>query len=444
MTRRTLALGLLLLAGSAGSAHAQATLQTIGHGLGVTDLSYDGSVAVGNTVGDGAYETWRWVDGDPNGWQRLGSPTVPYIGAGAGSPDVSYDGTRVSATIITEDLTYATQGIWTEGVGWTELIPPMAADGTIRDNYYGSAWGLSGDGVTLSGMYQTNSPFYGVVRPCFSTIGGGAPVALPSPTGHNARPNAVNFDGTIAVGWSEDPYGPWMGTVWRDGTYTVISPDRGPGNNVGGPAEAVNADGSVIVGQVYNEQAARFNAARWDWNGTSYDLTDLGVLPNTPQTYVARVWATSVSDDGSVIAGVNRFRDNGPASIVTGFVWTAQDGMRDIVDVMADYGISLPENQYVVSLVVSPDGHAFGLMANDPSVGLDYWSYLFRITPPPSCVGDFDGNGSTDVLDFATFAANFGATGLIPYTNGDLDGDGDVDIFDFAAFAGGFGCSVAS
>jgi hypothetical protein len=236
-----------------------------------------------------------------------------------------------------------------------------------------------------------------------------------------------------------------MGTVWRDGTYTVISPDRGPGNNVGGPAEAVSADGSVIVGTVYNELAARFNAARWDWNGASYDLTDLGVLPNTPQTYAAKVWATSVSDDGAVIAGVNRFRDNGPASVVTGFVWTAQDGMRDIVDVMADYGISLPENHYVVSLVVSPDGHAFGLMTLDPSVGFDYWSFLFRITPPPPvCVGDIDQDGATTVFDFAIFANLFGTAGHTPFTNGDLDGDGDVDVFDFGIFAGDFGCGVSS
>ena len=425
-----------------GSASAQATLQLIGQGIGISDLSQDGHVAVGNTIADGAYETWRWVEGDPNGWQRLGLPTVPYIGTGAGSPDVSYDGTRVSATIIGEDLTYATQGIWTLGQGWTELMPPLAADGTIRDSYYGSAWGLSGDGQTLCGMYQTNSPFYGTVRPCFSTIGA-APAALPSPSGHNARPNAVNYDGTIAVGWSEDPTGPWMGTVWRDGTYTWISPDLGPGQNVGGPAEAVNADGSVIVGRVYNVQAARRNAARWDWNGTSYDLTDLGVLPGTPQTYIAHVWASGVSDDGNIIVGTNRFRDNGPASITTGFVWTPEDGMRDIVDVLADYGFTLPADTMVADMVVSPDGSTIGFILVDPTAGLNYSSYVFRFPPPP-CSGDLDGNGTTDVLDFAIFGANFGATGLIPNTGGDFDGDGDVDIFDFGIFLGDFGCGSAA
>ncbi len=56
------------------------------------------------------------------------------------------------------------------------------------------------------------------------------------------------------------------------------------------------------------------------------------------------------------------------------------------------------------------------------------------------CAGDLDGNGRTDVLDFARLANAFGATGLPPFTGGDLDGDGDVDALDFAALAEDFGC----
>ena len=60
--------------------------------------------------------------------------------------------------------------------------------------------------------------------------------------------------------------------------------------------------------------------------------------------------------------------------------------------------------------------------------------------PPPSCPGDIDESGGTDVFDFAILASHFGSTGLPPFTDGDLDGNGTVDVFDFAVLASGFGC----
>ena len=63
-----------------------------------------------------------------------------------------------------------------------------------------------------------------------------------------------------------------------------------------------------------------------------------------------------------------------------------------------------------------------------------------RKAPPPPCVGDLDGDGSTNVFDFAILATNFG-TAVPPNTGGDLDGDGFVTVFDFAIFAANFGCT---
>ena len=62
------------------------------------------------------------------------------------------------------------------------------------------------------------------------------------------------------------------------------------------------------------------------------------------------------------------------------------------------------------------------------------------LNPPAGCVGDIDGDGATNSLDFAIFAPNYGTTGHPPFTNGDLDGDGDVDALDFAIFAPDYGC----
>jgi hypothetical protein len=61
--------------------------------------------------------------------------------------------------------------------------------------------------------------------------------------------------------------------------------------------------------------------------------------------------------------------------------------------------------------------------------------------PAPECVGDVNGDGKTDVFDFADLASNFGAGPGATRQQGDLNGDGFVDVFDFGDLAGDFGCS---
>ena len=434
-------------AGACGIASGQATLEFIGDGIAVTDLSRDGRVIVGNTVSDEAYETWRWVQDDPAGWQRLGLATVPVLGTGAGSPDVSYDGTRVSATILggaggeSRTSPYATQGIWTNGLGWTELLPPLPPDCIFLDTGYASAWGLSGDGVSLTGFYwrDTQGGVLGLARPCVSTIAGG-PVGLAADLGASARVNASNFDGTVVVGWEEAPDGTWRPTAWRNGVKMLLTDTLALCS-----ADGVNADGSVIVGTTYNLQAARVNPARWDWNGSEYVLTDLGVLPGTPQTWIAYVYANSVTDDGSMVVGANRFQNNGPYSNVTGFVWTQEDGMRDIVDVVADHGLAFPEDFMVIDLQVSPDGSAIaGTGLNLAELNfLHYRSFVFRFAPLPACAGDVNGDGAVNALDFTIVAGNFGAGPGMAREAGDLTDDGFINAADFTVLAGSFGCTDA-
>jgi hypothetical protein len=102
------------------------------------DMSTDGSVIVGNDVN---YETVRWTAA--TGVMNLGRGTQS-LGVGAGSPDCSDDGSVVSATIINDSGTLATQGRWTEEGGWVDVVSPLPVDGGVIDLSVGSAWGLSG------------------------------------------------------------------------------------------------------------------------------------------------------------------------------------------------------------------------------------------------------------------------------------------------------------
>jgi hypothetical protein len=60
--------------------------------------------------------------------------------------------------------------------------------------------------------------------------------------------------------------------------------------------------------------------------------------------------------------------------------------------------------------------------------------------PTPGCVADINGDGVTDVFDFADLASDFGAGPGATRAQGDVNGDGFVDVFDFADLASDFGC----
>ncbi len=62
--------------------------------------------------------------------------------------------------------------------------------------------------------------------------------------------------------------------------------------------------------------------------------------------------------------------------------------------------------------------------------------------PVVQCSGDMNGDGTTNVFDFSTMAANFGAGPDATFEMGDLTGDGWINVFDFSEFAGDFGCEV--
>ena len=62
---------------------------------------------------------------------------------------------------------------------------------------------------------------------------------------------------------------------------------------------------------------------------------------------------------------------------------------------------------------------------------------VIRLGLGASVVGDFDGNGSVDFMDFFMFADAFGNSNAEPIY--DLDGSGFVDFMDFFMFADAFG-----
>lgn len=332
-----------------------------------TAVSADGSVVAGNSA-DNIFETVRWTDG--GGVQRLGRATVPTLGTGAGTPDISYDGTRISGTILSDDGTHMTQGVWTEGLGWQSLSP-YPSDAGIVDNALGSAWGISGDGSQVTGLYWRAGQPDGIAHASLGTLAGG--ITDLGSTGGSSRANAANYDGSVVVGWDEAADGHWRTVAWVNGVQTIL-------HDVGAftEATAVNGAGDVVVGEAWNNDTGTLEAASWRWDGTSWGEQILGVLPGTFPGF-GRSIATGVSDDGSVIVGFNSY-DFGPFSDSTGFIWTEALGMVSIERYLAINGVTVdPMFDFANLTGISADGRTL------IGYGVDWNTFLiqsFTVTVP--------------------------------------------------------------
>ncbi len=394
----------------ASAAGAAPTIEYLTPGYFVSDLSADGSVYAGNVIFDFSYETFRWTAEE--GFVRLGRATVPVIGTGAGSPDISYDGTKVSATILSSD-NRATQGIWSETGGWVETMPPSPPGGIVLDNGYGSAWGLSGDGTTVTGFYWRSGP--GSAHASAWTQADGM-LPMETTPGRSARVNGANYDGSVAVGWEERMDGVWEPRVWINGVKSTLVVTEGFSG-----AEAVNADGSVIVGSAWDASAAKAVATIWRWNGSSYDTQYIGALPGTAANFGGSYF-TGVSDDGSIAVGGNRFGQS-PGGPVDAIIWTPETGLMNGVDFIASLGLALPPNTDLRGFyTVSADGQ---VITGDLLRGADVQSFIIRLT---NCPADINGDELVDFADLNLLLGNFNTSG--PTIPGDINGDGVVNFAD--------------
>jgi probable HAF family extracellular repeat protein len=115
----------------------------------------------------------------------------------------------------------------------------------------------------------------------------------------STRADGVSGDGKVVVGFQERVDGFWQGARWINGKQTLFD---GPEGFVG-QAFDVNADGSVVVGQVCRPSEV-FDQSAWVW--TSRD--GMQCLP-TPRvrtsSFIGKAYGTS--DDGRVIVGGHSF-----------------------------------------------------------------------------------------------------------------------------------------
>ena len=163
-------------------------------------------------------------------------------------------------------------------------------------------------------------------------------IVLPAEFGETAytRANAVNADGSVIVGWQDQPTGERTAAKWVNGVEEVILTGSGSFN---GEAMAVSADGNSIVGGNYGY----LNQQAWIWQ------PDTGVQPIGPIAR-ASLTALDVSDDGNIVVG---FTSNNRA-----FIWQKGRRARNLITFLRSHGAVVPDGwQLIAASLISADGN---------------------------------------------------------------------------------------
>lgn len=312
----------------------------IGHAPGTnigwtTSLSQDGAVAAGyNFAGTGtAAVGFRWTAA--GGRQDLTGAGVPGL--------VSVFGVNSTGSVrvgMMRDLPDAYHAFRETGGGLVDL-------GVLPNNESSRANGISGDGSIVVGQCEVGPSGNNTFGVAFRWTQSTGMQALPHlrPGGSLTQARAISRDGSTIVGLSQTGgiFGPIEAFSWTQGGGMVPLPGLPGAPFSRGEANAVNADGSVIVGSAPDENGFT-RAVKW----TSAGVESLGTLPGE-----FSLRAMAVSDDGQVIGGSTGL--DGYA-----FVWTPSTGMIWLSDHLASSGVVVPPEwrlRYVHS--ISGDGLTF-------------------------------------------------------------------------------------
>jgi uncharacterized membrane protein len=287
-----------------------------------TSMSDDASVVVGT----GTF-------GIPNLYYTEADGVV-VIGDGcfSGLPSISGDGSTVLGCHTDNDGN-ENAARWLGGTDWLDLGSEAGA--VPCDDLLSGAWGVNADGSLGVGLLwrvtecQANAGTWDLVN-------GRSAMVLPQLVeDRSTRANAVNADGSVIVGWQDLKTGQRVAAKWVNGVAELILTRNGGYN---GEAHAVSADGNTIVGGGY-----KFGNDAWIWQ------EGIGVQPIGLSGH-GRLIALDVSDSGRVAVG---FSQDSQA-----FVWQQGKGPQNLARFLRSRGAVIPDgwNLSVASLL-SADGN---------------------------------------------------------------------------------------
>ena len=276
------------------------------------------------------------------------------IGGTGSLAAISRDGKTIASTAA-DSHNYNAAAIWQGGTNW-QVLPPVP-NSHPSDTSISSAYGVSGDGSVVVGLaWVTAGDAHGFR---WDAVNGS--VDLGALNGQSSRANAVSADGNVIVGWDEDPslynYPSWRGVLWWQGLGRLLHPFGWIGQAAG-----TNDVGSVIVGR--GAPASYRHAYRYTaWDGQIVDLGSIprGIGPIKDQEDTS--YATATSDDGTVIVG-----NSGWMPPLDAFIWTPSTNMMKAADFLKAKGVTVPDGWLLVTVIaVSPNGKIFAGTGVNPA-----------------------------------------------------------------------------
>lgn len=288
-----------------------------------TSMSDDASIVVGTGV-----------FGVPNlYYTEAGGAIVIGDGCSSGLPAISGDGTTIVGCNLNPDGKY-NAAKWLGGTSWLDL--GTVENGVPCDLFLSGSWGLNHDGSLAVGLVYL-AQLCQASAGTWDLINGGPATGLPKLVPDRAsRANAVNADGTVIVGWQDQFSGERVAAKWVNGVEELILTQDG---SINGEAMAVSADGNSIVGGNYGY----LGHDAWIWR------------PNTGVQPIGRpsresFTALDVSDDGKTVVGFT--------SHSRPFVWREGKGAFYFLDFLRSRGAVVPDGFRMVSAgTISADGN---------------------------------------------------------------------------------------
>ncbi|MCX5685617.1 MAG: PEP-CTERM sorting domain-containing protein [Planctomycetota bacterium] len=329
MVRATLVLAVLAMITSVAAGalpHSFTGLGELSPGSGFTSearaCSADGTVVVGTGTTPSGARAFMWTR--PLGQTGPGTMTVLAQPTGqlqSWGNDVSADGRYV---VGWTGSNFGSNVGW-EGVRWG---PGGSLD---RISVAGNgvwAKSISGDGSIVAG---------GLISQAFTwtPADGVVPLSGAPGSGYNSNAEAISANGLVVVGDYVDPTNGATRDAYR---WTQAAGMVGMGG--GFTAVGTSDDGSVVVGMLMNGDAYRWTAATGPVSMGTYE-------PG------ARTYARGVSRDGSRVVGNIEFSDD----TMKAFIWDQTNGIRILQDVLEqDCGLDLTGWTLTRAWDVSMDG----------------------------------------------------------------------------------------
>jgi uncharacterized membrane protein len=407
----------------------------------VYGVSADGAAVVGGSLVTGGfagrYGAAVWSEGtiqfaiDPTGCSAavaaITEPAGPGGPVAVGWADYGYFDPRGMQGFVLRDGFASLIGDFPGTSAPRSALHGVTADGAIA----------VGNGTSERG---TEAFVYNIQEGVFTGLG-----ALSEPGPDFASWGAgVSADGTVAVGSSYSAPQRLQGFRWTASAGMTPIPylTPPPGLSASAAAEAVSADGRVIVGESRSVLSGNgLEAFRWTAEGGTQGLGDLpgGAFQS---------WAFALSADGRVIAG--RATIEGPSGPFGGgskpraFVWDAASGMRDLQQLLLDGGVNLNGWDLQEVRGVSADGTVLAGIGLNPQGETQAFVATIPAPPPQTCYANCDGSSAPpvlNVLDFNCFLNRFTAGDAYANCDGSTSPPA-LNVLDFNCFLNRFvaGC----